>query len=130
MSFVDRDFAWFLPLALALWFATRSRPSLRTGLMLALSLFFYGKGHWWVLLIMGAYCLVDWQTGLLLQRSARRRVVLACGVGFNLAVLCFWKYTPLIVNTVFGAWQVQAAALDGWVIPMGISFYCSPGSPT
>ena len=127
MSFIDRDFVWLLPLALACWFLARRHYEVRIGLMLALSLLFYAYGHWWPLIIILMYCVVDWLTGIWLERSARKRLVLACGVAFNVGMLCFWKYTPLVFQTLFGVRQAQAAVLDGWVIPMGISFYSFTG---
>ena len=42
MSFVDRDFAWFLPIVFALWWLARGRYPAQIGVMLAASLGFYG----------------------------------------------------------------------------------------
>ncbi|MDQ4061966.1 MAG: MBOAT family protein [Pseudomonadota bacterium] len=132
MSFVDKEFAYFLPVVFVLWLATRGRYRLKVAVMLAASLVFYGHNRWWMLGIIVAYCLVDWATGLWLQTTRRPRLALALGVGFNLTVLCFWKYTPLLVQTVAGllGWpdlQLGAGLAESWVVPMGISFYAFAG---
>src|SRR5688572_27550999 len=131
MSFIQLAFAAFLPVVFGVWLLVRSRYAFAVGWLLAASLFFYGYKQWWVLPIILGYCLVDWLTGLWLQNTARRRLVLALGVGFNLLILCFWKYTPLIVETVAGpfGWSIRLneIASGHWVVPMGISFYAFTG---
>ncbi len=117
MSFVEKDFAWFICLAFGLWWLARGRYALQVGLMLAVSLLFYGHDHRWFVAVIAGYCAMDWVTGIWLEHTRRPRAVLALGVGFNLGVLCFWKYTPLFS---------PAAAVD-WIAPMGISFYSFAG---
>src|SRR6185503_10000646 len=101
MSFVDKNFPILLALVGIGWFLTRQRYGLRVAVLLAASLYFYGR--WWWLAVILAYCVADWATGVLLERSAHRRAVraavLATGVGFNVAVLAFWKYTPLLASS-------------------------------
>jgi alginate O-acetyltransferase complex protein AlgI len=132
VSFVDRNFPILVALVLLGWWLTRKRYGPRVAVLLAASLYFYGYGRWWWLGIMAGYCVVDWLTGLRLERGARPRLTLALGVGFNVAVLAFWKYTPLLAATsheLFG-WPAAAAVAqmaDRWSIPMGISFYAFTG---
>src|SRR5262249_28231898 len=101
-------------------------------LLLGSSLLFYGYNHGWLLLLLLTYCVVNWGVGLSVQARPRTaKLVLGLGVAFNLAVLSFWKYTPLLLQTAAKA----ALALDlpaphvptGWVIPFGISFYAFTG---
>ena len=132
MNFVDVHFAYFLAAVLVLWFLTRGRYALRLAVLLLASLFFYGYGRWWWLAIILTYCLVDWGTGRWLERTRHRQAVLALGVGFNVAVLCFWKYTPLVLSTLANTvgWPATSFTLslgERWVIPMGISFYAFTG---
>src|SRR5262245_39688824 len=131
MSFVQLEFAYFLPVVFGVWLLVRTRYAFAVGWLLAASLFFYGYRQWWVLPIILGYCLVDWLTGLWLERSERPRLALAVGVGFNVLVLCFWKYTPLLVETaaaLFG-WSIRFTeiASGNWIVPMGISFYAFTG---
>ena len=109
MSFAQGEFALFLPVAFGVWLLIRTRYAFALGWLLAASLYFYSFKQLWVLPIILGYCLVDWLTGLWLEKTQRRRLVLTLGVGFNLLILCFWKYTPLLVHTLTG--------LLGWKSP-------------
>ena len=100
MSFVDRDFGWFLPIFFGVWWLARGRYSTQIAVMLIASLAFYGWRRPAVLGVIAAYCLVDWGVGLWLVRTRRRRAVLVVGLVFNIGVLCFWKYTPLIMTSL------------------------------
>ncbi len=131
MNFLSDHFLLFLPIALALWYGTRGYARLRTALMIVASLFFYADDFWWFVPIILAYCLVDWATGLALAKRPNR-AILAAGVGFNLAVLSFWKYTPLLLHTfaeTLGVPSVDAARVleTGWIVPLGVSFYAFSG---
>ena len=99
MSFVRIEFFYFLPIVFSGWLLLRRNYPASLGWLLVASLVFYGFNQWWLTLIIVSYCLVDWLTGLWLHRTARARLALAVGIGFNLLVLCFWKYTPLLVET-------------------------------
>lgn len=132
MSFIDRDFAWFLPLVLALWWLSRGRYWPQIATMLCASLLFYGWRQPAWLPVIGAYCLVDWSIGIWLGRTRRRRAVLTAGLAFNLGLLCFWKYTPLALTSL-AAWlerpelATSVAQPGDWIVPMGISFYSFTG---
>jgi alginate O-acetyltransferase complex protein AlgI len=132
VSFVDRQFAIFLAIVFVLWLLTKGRYNLRLAMLLGASLVFYGYGRWWLLLVILGYCVVDWGTGQWLTRTRYKGPVLALGVGFNVAVLSFWKYTPLLLATLTEAFawpsqQLTAGLAERWIIPMGISFYAFTG---
>jgi alginate O-acetyltransferase complex protein AlgI len=132
MSFAQIEFAYFLPIAFCVWLLVRRHYAAALGWLLVASLVFYGFNHWWMLPILVAYCLVDWLTGLWLQRTPRPQLALAVGIGFNLLVLCFWKYTPLLIETaaeLTGCCAVSLKTLvpGHWLVPMGISFYAFTG---
>src|SRR5262245_33256411 len=64
--------------------------------------------------------------------TSRPRLVLALGVAFNLGVLAYFKYTPLLISTLNEA--LAAAGLGTgpavpatWRIPFGISFFAFTG---
>jgi D-alanyl-lipoteichoic acid acyltransferase DltB (MBOAT superfamily) len=97
--------------------------------MLTASLLFYSYNRWWTLGVIAGYCLVDWGTGLMLGWE-RRRLVLLAGVAFNIGVLAFWKYTPLLVSTMAAVTgtPISPAWLAGdWTVPLGISFFALSG---
>jgi alginate O-acetyltransferase complex protein AlgI len=132
MAFTDIAFLVFFVIVFGLWLLLRRRYVPSLVLLLVASLIFYGFRQWWVVPIILSYCLINWATGLWILRAARPAIALAVGVGFNLAVLGFWKYTPLLVATgadligwrIADDWPVIASS---WVIPMGISFYAFTG---
>lgn len=127
MSFVDKEFLYFLPIFAAVWYFTRGRYELKIASMLALSLLFYAYHRWWLVLLIGAYCIADWLAALAIERTKRPRLALAAGLTFNLGVLAAWKYTPLAISTInsLTGWKIPGTEMvsDGWFIPMGISFY-------
>jgi alginate O-acetyltransferase complex protein AlgI len=132
MSFVQIAFAIFLPVVFGVWLLVRNHYAVAGVWLLTTSLIFYGFNQWWVLPIILGYCLVDWLTGMWLTRTRHRKLVLILGVGFNLLILCFWKYTPLIVDTLAPLLGLKSPRLEQiasgqWVVPMGISFYAFTG---
>jgi D-alanyl-lipoteichoic acid acyltransferase DltB (MBOAT superfamily) len=132
MSFEDRPFILLLLATYCLWLLVRHRERAAVGLLLTASLLFYGYNHWTLLPILLAYCVIDWGIALQLERSRRTRTLLAIGVTFNLLVLCFYKYTPLVVATIasdFGIKLLPESTItaDHWAIPFGISFYAFTG---
>ena len=132
MTFVESGFVVFLAVFSGLWWATRAHYRLRLGVMLAMSLVFYGYHHRWFVPIILAYCLVDWGAALLIERGIRQKLVLTVGIGLNLTVLSVWKYSPLVAETLAGlvGWPTMNAAQnlqENWVAPMGISFYAFMG---
>src|SRR5262249_49738661 len=128
MSFVHPDFIWFFPLVWCGWRFLRGHYTMRVMLLLVASLVFYGWNRPAVIPIIVAYALVDWAVGVCLQNTSRRRLVLTLGLTFNLGVLCFWKYTPLVVKTLGywlgrSDWTANFTDPAHWIIPMGVSFY-------
>jgi len=114
---------FFLPLALAGYFALARRPALATLWLTAASLAFYA---WWRpadLPLIVASILGNFTLGRALQTArAGRGALLAVGVGANLAALAFFKYTGFILASVAAATGAALPAVD-IVLPLGISFF-------
>jgi alginate O-acetyltransferase complex protein AlgI len=113
----------FLP-AVALAFAAARRHSPRAGILVLTcsSLFFYGAWRPVYLLLLAASIAANFSLGLLMEDPHRRRVVGMLGVALNLALLCYFKYTSFIfdsVHTLTGA----PLPLVNIVLPLGISFF-------
>src|SRR5262249_26724674 len=99
MTFTERPF-WVLTAAtFALWLVCRRSSRATVALLLGASVVFYGYHSWPLLSLVLAYCFVDWLAACRLARSRRPGAVLALGVTFNLAVLAYWKYTPMLLRT-------------------------------
>jgi len=113
----------FLP-ATALAFAATRRHSPRAGIMVlaGASLFFYGAWRPVYLLLLIASIAVNFSLGLRMEDPLRRRGIGILGVALNLAVLCYFKYTNFIfdsLNTLTGA----PLPFFNIVLPLGISFF-------
>jgi D-alanyl-lipoteichoic acid acyltransferase DltB (MBOAT superfamily) len=113
----------FLP-ATVLAFAAARRHSPRAGIMVlaGASLFFYGAWRPVYLLLLIASIAVNFGLGLRMEDPLRRRAIGTFGVALNLAVLCYFKYTNFIfdsINTLTGA----PLPFFNIVLPLGISFF-------
>jgi alginate O-acetyltransferase complex protein AlgI len=132
VSFEQKPFLILFAVVFVAWLALRRRERAAVALLLAASLVFYAFNHWFLLPILLAYCAVNWVAALRLGASPRPRLWLGAGVGFNLVVLCYYKYTPLLVQSLADALPglappLPAGALESWSIPYGISFYAFTG---
>jgi D-alanyl-lipoteichoic acid acyltransferase DltB (MBOAT superfamily) len=113
----------FLP-ATVLAFAAARRHSPRAGIMVlaGASLFFYGAWQPVYLLLLIISIAVNFALGLRMEDPLRRRAIGTFGVALNLAVLCYFKYTNFVfdsLNTLTGA----PLPFVNIVLPLGISFF-------
>jgi alginate O-acetyltransferase complex protein AlgI len=113
----------FLP-ATVLAFAAARRHSPRAGIMVlaAASFFFYGAWRPAYLLLLIGSIAVNFSLGLRMEDPARCRRIGIFGVALNLAVLCYFKYTNFIfdsLNTLTGA----PLPFFNIILPLGISFF-------
>jgi alginate O-acetyltransferase complex protein AlgI len=113
----------FLPVV-ALAFAAARRHSPRAGILVLVgaSLFFYGAWRPIYLLLLLASIAVNFSLGLLMADPHRRRSIGMVGVALNLALLCYFKYTNFIVDSIN---MLTGAPLPfmNIVLPLGISFF-------
>lgn len=121
MTFVEPAF-WYLTLAVFLiWLRFRTDYRATLCLLLTGSLVFYGFHQWQLLFLLLTYCVVNWFVALRVELSTRPKRILGLGIVFNLAILGYFKYTPLALNTL------GLPAPTQWTIPFGISFYAFTG---
>src|ERR1700694_1050864 len=113
----------FLP-ATVLAFAAARRHSPRAGIMVlaGASLGFYGAWRAGYLLLLVALVAVNFSLGLRMEDPLRRRPTGAFGVALNLAMLCYFKYTNFIFDSVN---TLTSAPLPFFniILPLGISFF-------
>jgi alginate O-acetyltransferase complex protein AlgI len=132
MTFTEVPFWILTAIVFSLWLMCRKNYRARAVLLLVSSLVFYGYHYWPLLFLILAYCVVDWAVALWIGQSRRPKLALALGVAFNLIVLGYWKYTPLLLRTAANLalafdLPVPAAPAGDWLIPFGISFYSFTG---
>lgn len=132
MTFTETPF-WILAAStFLLWLFCRGWQASSVALLLVASIVFYGYHNWSLVPLILVYCVVNWTVALLLPSTRWPRTLLGLGVGFNLSVLAYWKYTPLLLSTLVRMalrlhWQPPVLASAGWVTPFGISFYAFTG---
>ena len=109
---------WFAPVTLALYFLpeacgfARARHALlwHNAVLLVASLFFYAWGEPIYVLLMLFTVAVNAGLALLIQRAAKPRLLMILAVVFNVGLLFYFKYLPLL-------------GLPAKHLPLGISFY-------
>ncbi len=113
---------FFLPVTMVLYYAVPRR--LRNPVLLLVSLVFYGWGEpvWVVIMVFSSvldFCCSGYIERHRDQRNKCRRA-LVISVVVNLAVLCFFKYTDFILDSLPFLSGVPRLGLS---LPIGISFY-------
>ncbi len=130
MLFNSIEFAIFLPVVFALYWALSKNVKAQNIFLLAASYFFYAWWDWRYLSLILFCSLVNYTAGLLMEKpgSERRRksiLTICCLVSFG--VLGIFKYYDFFVNTFVDAFasiglHLKAKTLH-LVLPVGISFY-------
>jgi alginate O-acetyltransferase complex protein AlgI len=113
----------FLP-AVVLAFAAARRHSPRAGIMVlaGASLFFYAAWRPVYLLLLIASVAVNFSLGLRMEDPLRRRATGMFGVALNLALLCYFKYTNFIFDSI-NALTGAPLPFVNIILPLGISFF-------
>ena len=128
MVFNSLHFAWFFLVVYALYRLLPHRG--QNWLLLIASYYFYAAWDYRFVALLAASTLVDYTCGLVLGRvtdERRRRLVMWLSIGFNLAMLGFFKYFNFFadnLHALFAAmgWQFDFVTLRV-LLPIGISFY-------
>lgn len=122
----------FLPLCLALYHL--APQAARNTLLLLLSLLFYAWGEGPFILVMAASIVLNWASGLLVQRahaSPGKHWVVGASVAANLMILASFKYANFIVesfNHMLAMGGIERAFSTGHIhLPIGISFFTFHG---
>lgn len=117
----------FLPIVLIVYVVLPKQ--LRNLWLLLASLFFYAFGEPKYILIMLFSTVFDYCNGRAIAFATEKgkhdtwgRVILALSVAGNLAILCFFKYTDFVLETVNRLAGTQFGLLQ-LALPIGISFY-------
>src|SRR4051812_23960483 len=113
----------FLP-AVAIAFAVARRWSPRCGVwaLAVASLVFYGAWEPVYLLVLLGSIGVNFWLGLQMQDPLRRRYFGTLGVTLNLAVLCYFKYTNFLLDSLTTLTGTPLPFVN-LVLPLGISFF-------
>lgn len=117
---------WFfyLPCVLLLYYVVPKKA--RNLALFIVSLAFYGWGEPVLILLMVLTILINYVAGLLMERAQgdnkKRRMWLIISVVINLALLVFFKYSGMIVDTL-NLLPFVNISYNAPALPIGISFY-------
>ncbi|MBR0040670.1 MAG: MBOAT family protein [Oscillospiraceae bacterium] len=114
----------FLPLLYLLYFV-RSAPRWRNGVLLIMSLLFYGWGEPLWILAMLVSTAANFFCARALTRSeseGARKLILAVGVVFSLSFLFYFKYAAFFANSLAKLFRLDWTVAEKR-LPIGISFY-------
>src|SRR5688500_14661869 len=128
MVFNSLQFAWFFVVVYALYRVLPHRG--QNWLLLVASYYFYAAWDYRFVTLLAASTLVDYSCGRALgamRDERRRRIVMWLSIGFNLAMLGFFKYFNFFADNLqalFAAigWQLDYVTIR-ILLPIGISFY-------
>jgi len=135
MLFNSIGFALFLPTVFILyWFVAGNNLKKQNILLLAASYFFYGCWDYRFLLLLLFSTVLDFFTGIRIDRAAKpsaRKAWLLVSVCINLGLLGFFKYYNFFIEN-FTALLRHAGYRGGAymlniILPVGISFYTFHG---
>lgn len=127
MLFTTGQFIFaYLPIVLAGFFLIGKRNRVvAAGWLTLASLFFYGYWDTKYVVLLLASISMNYVVGYFLQKSVRKRVkklVLTLGVGANLLLLGYYKYTNFVVANL-GQLTGFNWTIDQIILPLGISFF-------
>ena len=116
----------FLPITLLLYYAVPYK--FKNTVLFLCSLVFYSWGEVKFFPIMVVLILINYVSGLLMERFAGhtglRRTVLIFSIVGSLSMLVFFKYTNFLINSLNALAGLNIAPVAGLeVLPLGISFY-------
>jgi alginate O-acetyltransferase complex protein AlgI len=135
MSFESLEFAFFLPVVFAAYWALPARAALQNGFLVLAGVVFYASWSWglvWVFALAGA---VDYAIARYLEAArgtdgaARRRMRLALGlsVAYNVGQLCWFKYVGFFADSANALLHRLGFAADLPVLrlalPIGLSYW-------
>ena len=116
----------FLPITILLYFMMPKK--LRNGVLLLVSLIFYGWGEPRLVILMLISILVGYLTGIMVyharkqNRTAMAKAAVWIAVVYNVGVLAVYKYTDFFISNINHLFHTDFA-LWKLALPLGISFY-------
>ena len=118
-------FVYFFVLFLLLFYMLRNRPSARTILFCAASLFFFYKASGWFVIMVALSAIVDYVISNLIAVQTNlkaKKLLLVISIIFNLSILIYFKYTNFFISIINTKLAGHINPLN-ILLPVGISFY-------
>lgn len=114
----------FFPLILLIYF--NFKQNLRNYILLIGSLIFYTWGEPRYLSIMIIVILLNYISGILIERIKYKKIILGISVGLNLSILFYFKYYNFAAQNFNKLYWVNFPIINV-VMPIGISFFIFQG---
>lgn len=135
MIFNSLEYLLFLPLTFILyWFILKKSRKLQNTFLLLMSYFFYGMWNWNFLFLLLFSTLLDYVSGIQIERSAtitKKKFWLVLSVCINLGFLGLFKYYNFFIESVVDIFLTLGIrynlTLLNIILPVGISFYTFHG---
>lgn len=128
MLFNSLEFAFFLPVVLAVIFLLRGQKLYKKLFLIAASLFFYASWNYvylWVLIgsiLFNYFC----SRALSASEASGKKLILIFAVSGNIFLLCVYKYSDFIIdnfNFTLSRMKIHTLPPLGILLPIGISFF-------
>ncbi len=128
MTFHSLNYAFFLVIVVAAFWAVAPWRLVRLPLLLVASYFFYSRWEFWFLGLIVFSTFLDYGCGQWIHTAKTKRgrkLGLLASLGGNLAVLGYFKYTGWAADSLRALFGVSEGLDWVWegVVPVGISFY-------
>ena len=127
MSFVSVAFLVFLPVVFIVYWLLRRHLAWQNLFLLSASYVFYGWWDWRFLILIFITSLSSYASGLLIEKTERKRLVAATNIGLNIGILAIFKYYGFFIDNFSALLQQVGIQLDAptlnVILPVGISFY-------
>lgn len=131
MLFNSIEYAIFLPIVFLIYWAIgyakisdSLKLRLQNALVIVASYIFYGMWDWRFLFLIALTSFCSWGSGLLIEKSAKRKFWLISNIVFNIGMLAVFKYYDFFVSEFGQLFGLNTKGLLICIIlPVGISFY-------
>ena len=111
----------FLPITLFFYFIVKNRKW-RNVILCLFSLLFYAWGEPVYILLMLFSIVFNFFGAILIDKSKKRKLLLAGVVSINILALVIFKYTGFLINNVNSIFNITIKN-PNIILPIGISFY-------
>jgi len=122
----------FFPIVfLCYWFVFNKSIRVQNLFLICVSYFFYGWWDWRFLSLIILSSFLDYYTGAKIESSSgetQKKLFLWLSIGFNLGMLCLFKYYNFFIDSLEGAlagigYEFSNRLTIQVILPVGISFY-------
>ncbi len=99
------------------------RENVSLGFLVIMSLFFYGWWNYKYLFLLLTSLFVNYSIGRVVRKKVgASRLILALGIAFNIALICYFKYLNFFIDIVSSFTSISIST-QNILLPLAISFF-------